>query len=140
MAHLTHMTNTLNAFTGIDDSSNTSAKLNNARPLLVVHSGNTTMGRSASLRILLRGLASPARPLNGGTAPVKRRIVRRETVRKPWIGMRTDGGRDPVEIVAEPVPVRRPGVLDLDVSTREESFSIGAGIGRTKIGSNLQEK
>lgn len=134
------MTNTLNALTGIDGSSNTSAKRKRARPLLVVHSGNTTIGPVASLRMLFRGLASPARPLNGGTCPVMQSISRSDTVWKPWIGTRAAGERVAEdEMAAEPVPVRRPGALALDVLMRERYWSIGAGFGRTNTGLNLPE-
>ena len=41
------------------------------------------------------------------------------------------------EIAAEPVPVRRPVVLAVEVVDVSESSWTGSVIGRTKVGSNL---
>lgn len=40
------------------------------------------------------------------------------------------------EIAAEPVPVRRPGVLAVGMEVLESSWT-GSVIGRTNVGSNL---
>jgi hypothetical protein len=42
------------------------------------------------------------------------------------------------EIAAEPVPVRRPGVLAVGAGEALESSWTGSVIGRTNIGSNLR--
>ena len=41
------------------------------------------------------------------------------------------------EIAADPVPVRRPGVLAVGVEEVAESSWTGSVIGRTNVGSNL---
>jgi len=58
-SYLTHMINTLNSFTG-RDSWKKSANRNKPLPLLVVHSGKTTIGLLDVLRISSseRGVAS----------------------------------------------------------------------------------
>ena len=57
------------------------------------------------------------------------------------MGRRAAGGRDASEeIAAEPVPVRRPGVLGFDESMWEWYFSMRGTFGRTNIGSNLPER
>jgi hypothetical protein len=56
------------------------------------------------------------------------------------MGARGAGGRDAGEdIAAEPVPVRRPGVLEVGVPAREERIVTGVVTGRTKIGLNLEK-
>jgi hypothetical protein len=54
LTHRIHMTNTLNLFTGTGHPLKSSANLRRPRPLLVVHSGKTTTGRFAELRISSR--------------------------------------------------------------------------------------
>jgi hypothetical protein len=54
LTHRMHMTNTLNPFTGTGRPLKSSANLRRPRPLLVVHSGKTTTGRFAELRISSR--------------------------------------------------------------------------------------
>lgn len=65
---------------------------------------------------------------------------RSESSRKPWIGSRLVVGRlDGVDMAADPVPVRRPGVVLLTVGFADDvsEDSICDVTGRIKIGSNL---
>ena len=140
--YLTHITNTRNLRTGTVTPANTSAKRSSPRPLLVVHSGKTTSGRSARARSASKLSYTP--PLvelySPGTYPVAERIPSRDTRRKPrtfarGVGLRVDGE----DIAAEPVPVRRPGVTLSGVEDRPEvDRSTGAHTGRMNIGSYLK--
>ena len=89
MANLVHITKTSQPF-GVVVRPNTSAKRRSPLPLLVVHSGRTTIGRSAVLR-----MSSSGRPLPGcgRTFPVDRTISRSDAVRKPVIGARGTASR-----------------------------------------------
>ena len=86
--HLTHMTNILYSVTGTVCPLKTSANRSNARPLLVVHSGNTTTGRSARRRMSSRLLDfdSP-RATGGGTHPVKFTMDNKDTWRNAKTGL-----------------------------------------------------
>jgi len=91
---------------------NTLAKRRSPRPLLVVHSGNTTTGRPADLRISLSGRTPEPFVKYGGRRPVRHIICRRETWRNPLIGI--DGTAECFWgdwILAEPVPVTLPGLF-----------------------------
>jgi hypothetical protein len=139
--YLTHMTNTSYPLTGIFFScSKTSANLSSPRPLLVVHSGNTTTGRSELRLISSSEAGGVSDGKKGGTDPVARNIVSIETDRNPRIRERIvailAAGE---EIAAEPVPVRRPGVLVIGVEDLESGSGswTGSQIGSTNIGSNL---
>lgn len=80
-AHLTHMMKILYPLTGIFFSCvKTSVNRSNPRPLLVVHSGNTTTGRSEALLISSRDFVfSSSVGKKGGTNPVVRIMVNIET-------------------------------------------------------------
>lgn len=139
-SHLAHMTNTLNFWTGTSIPEKTSAKRRRPLPLLVVHSGKTTTGRSALPRMFSNVVYSGMSAGEAGVAPVDAMRVRSETGLKPRIlergvGMRVEGD----EIAAEPVPVRRPGVLVTGAEPREFVGSVLAGsqTGNTNIGLNL---
>jgi hypothetical protein len=114
-AHLTHMIKILYDRTGILGglSPNICANLSNARPLLVVHSGNTTTGPRALFRISSRGriaLEEEALIPNGGIHPVTESILKSDTSQNPMIRL-WDCGVDAIvgnETFAEPVPVLLP--------------------------------
>lgn len=75
--------------------------------------------------------------------PVLLSMDRSETSRKPWTGSRVTVGRlDGVDIAADPVPVRRPGVVLLTVGFIDDvsEDSICGVTGRIKMGSNLVAK
>lgn len=129
----THMTKTPYLRTGTTTfSPKTSANLSKARPLLVVHSGNTTTGPLADCLISSSDLGST--PLSEGVPPIVRIISHRVAVRKPRMLVR--GRAEGVEMFAEPVPVLRPGADVGDV--RRVAGSISSGMGRTNVGLNLR--
>ena len=108
--------------------------------MLVVHSGKTTIGLLALLRIVSRELYVVCSDVVDGVVPVADMIDSRDTSLKPrtlerGVGVRAEGE----EIAAEPVPVRRPGVTVIGLELRDVAFSVvgGSHTGRTKIGSNL---
>jgi hypothetical protein len=105
--HRTHMTNTLCPLTGTGRPLKISANLRRPRPLEVVHSGNTTTGRFAELRISSRLEQLPF-DASKGILPVRMMMCRRDTLRKPTIFARRATGLVGREIAAEPVPVLRP--------------------------------
>lgn len=119
----------------------TSAKRKIPLPLLVVHSGNTTSGWVA-LPLMLsnerRGDPN-GEALNGGTWPVKRSMEKRDTSRNPVIGMRAATTLLGDCILADPVPVRRPGVWVIGVDALDEKGGDGTAsqTGSTKIGLKL---
>ena len=107
-AHLKQATKTLNFLTGTGIPVKISAKRSTPRPLLVVHSGNTAIGRLAELRMLSRDATEPAEP-GSGMLPANLMMDSRDMTRNPLIGMRFIEGRlDGVETFADPVPVPRP--------------------------------
>ena len=131
--------------TGTFTPRKTSAKRSSARPLLVVHSGNTTTGRSA-LRRTSSSVSGRAdvEPAMSGRCPVESIMESRPTRRKPTMGTRCVGLRAEEaegEMAAEPVPVRRPGVremgVDVDLSGDVERSSVSQ-TGRRKIGLKLR--
>ena len=139
----THITNTLYFITGTFTPRKTSAKRSSARPLLVVHSGNTTTGRSAQRRTSssVSGGAD-VEPAMSGRCPVERIMESRPTRRKPTMGTRCVGLRAEEaegEMAAEPVPVRRPGVREMgvDFSGGVERLSVSQ-TGRRKMGLKLR--
>jgi hypothetical protein len=134
LTHRIHMTNTLNPFTGTGQYLKSSANLRRPRPLLVVHSGKTTTGRFAELRISSR---LKYLPLDASRAvpPVYMIICRRDTLRKPAIFTRRARGLVGCEIAAEPVPVLRPVAR---VSRCVSCCCTGSLLtGRTNMGSKL---
>lgn len=139
--HRAHMTKTLYLITGSLTSPNTSANRSSARPLLVVHSGNTTTGLSALLRMPSSVSAScVAADSATGSRPVAASMESSETRRKPTMGMRVEGARvDGEEMAAEPVPVRRPGVREMgeEVCVGAAGMSSVSQTGRTNIGLKL---
>ena len=136
--YLMHITNTLYPIIGTCLSVNISANLSSPRPLLVVHSGNTTIGRSTVFRISSRLLALAALS-SRGTCAVAQMMESNDTRRNPVIGIGVLTDLVEVEcIAAEPVPVRLPGVF----MTGIDSCEAGSGViceltGRTKTGLNL---
>lgn len=81
--------------------------------------------------------ATPSKP-NGGSLPVEDSILSNDTSRKPIIGLRSreaDGvvGR---EMLADPVPVRRPVILIVDLVFSSLLVVGGMAIGSTKTGLN----
>ena len=133
--HRTHITNTWNSFTGRLRGGNTFENLRRPRPLLVVHSGNITTGLSALLLMSSSGryCTSPWRV--AGIVPVEASILSRDTSRNPSTSERGTADRAGVEMAAEPVPVRRPGVLVIGVDEREaEVRSTSWHTGRRKVG------
>jgi hypothetical protein len=132
------MTKSLNFLTGILSPRKSSAKRSIPRPLLVVHSGKTTMGRSALWRISPRLLGFSAVRPYGGTCPVRCKIANSDTWRKPRIGFRSLKALLDVDILAEPVPVRRPGVVAVGVCEASRGTSMASNMGRTNIGLNLK--
>ena len=142
-AYLAHMMKILNSRTGISGglAPNTGANLNNARPLLVVHSGNTTTGPRALFRISSReriALEEEGSTPNGGAHPVTDSILKSDTSQNPMIGLRECGVdivgsetfADPVPV---PLPVDRSGGLVESLCTRAGGFTTG----RTNVGLNL---
>jgi hypothetical protein len=113
MAYRAHMINTLYCLTGIGVAgSKTSAKRSSPRPLLVVHSGNTTTGLSTFLLISSKETApSDGSPYVEGVCPNEQSIFHNDTLWKPVIGVRCIVPFLLRLIAADPVPVRRPGVL-----------------------------
>lgn len=131
----------LNFRTGTSMPVKISGNLSNPLPLLVVHSGKTTTGRSALMRIAsrLENSAFSSSTYSPGTWPVAASMESRETRRKPRTFARGVGVREEEdEIAAEPVPVLRPGVT---LSGAEDFAALprstGAHTGKTKIGSKL---
>ncbi len=134
------MTKTLYFMTGTFMPRKTSANLSKARPLLVVHSGNTTTGLSALLLISssVSGFAD-VKPAMSGRCPAEEIMESKLTRLKPTMGTRCVGflaAGD--EIAAEPVPVRRPGVraMGADFSVGDERSSV-SHTGRRKMGLKL---
>jgi len=112
-SYLTHITKTFQPFIG-RDSRKISANRNKPLPLLVVHSGKTTTGRSDVLRISSneRGLAPAV--VGEGTLPVSLRMVNNETSLKPVIGicevgLRLEAGTSGILFLG----ARRPGVCKI---------------------------
>lgn len=138
-SYRTHITKTLNPLTGTA-MLNTLANRSSPLPLLVVHSGNTTIGRLAVFLISSIDEAG-ADPDVVGTCPVKLIIWSRETCLNPTIGIRVDGVRAACWMFAEPVPVLRPGVYAMGVADPEDDLGVeltsGEGTGRMKTGLNL---
>jgi hypothetical protein len=106
------MTNTLYFLTGTVSCEKTLEKRSIPRPLLVVHSGNTTMGLSAFFLISSRLVESDseARTPYGGAWPVRRNTDSSETRRNPRTGTLALTALPWDDIFADPVPVRLPGV------------------------------
>lgn len=118
-------------------SNNFSPKRSSPRPLLVVHSGNSIRGLLAFARIVSSVCApSSGKPYVAGVSPRDRSSFRRLTAWNPTTGVRSTALADfrRVEIAAEPVPVRLPGVFDM--SEIDATSGVGA-TGNMKIGSNL---
>jgi len=114
---LAHMMKTLYFDGGTEIPLNTFPNRKSPRPLLVVHSGKTTIGRPA-FRAFTRTSSNDFAESEllsfpkGGALPVNEIISRREDSMKPLICARSVGARAAgVEIAAEPVPVLRPGVV-----------------------------
>lgn len=109
--------------------------------MLVVHSGKTTIGLFASLRIVSRDVYVTCWVDVDGTAPVADIIDNRDTSLNPitlerGAGVRVEGE----EIAAEPVPVRLPGVMVIGFAFLLEavlSVLTGSQTGETNTGSNL---
>jgi len=141
------MRKTLYPFTGVSLSSlKTSANRSKPRPLLVVHSGNTTTGPCARFLTCSKlSCFSLSLEVGVGILPVWVIMDQSETTLKPstfaWgIGFRfLDANVAEFEIAAEPVPVLRPGVLTGGVEEVSESSWTGSVIGRTNVGSNLRK-
>jgi len=104
----------------------------------VVHSGKITTGLDA-----VRLISSNVRQgepgfvfWKGGTHPVILIIERRDNCWNPRIGIRETGVLDGTKMLAEPVPVRRPGVCVIGVDERdgEDVSGSDSGIGITKMG------
>jgi len=77
--------------------------------------------------------------LCAGTLPAARIIVIKDALRKPLTGLRLVAERvDGVDMAAEPVPVRRPGVR-IDAEPLVE-VSIASATGSTNIGLNLNAR
>lgn len=112
---------------------NTSAKRSKPRPLLVVHSGNTTTGRAERDRMSSRVDVTGSGVV---TRPVKLIMDRRETSLNPVMGVCAVDALGWTWMFAEPVPVRRPGVCVMGVEGRELLGVSGTvtGIGMTKTG------
>jgi len=116
-------------FTGISLSClKTFANRSNPRPLLVVHSGNTTMGLCARFLTSSKlSYFSLSLEVWVGILPVWRIIDQSETTLKPsifaWgVGCRfLEANVAEFDIAAEPVPVLRPGVLVVGVEEVSES-------------------
>jgi len=141
-----HMRKTLYPFTGIFLSClKTSANRSKPRPLLVVHSGNTTTGPFA-LFLTSSKLSCFSLSLEVwvGILPAWVIMDQSETTLKPrifacGIGCRfLDANVAEFEIAAEPVPVLRPGfwTVGVEVEVSESSWT-GSVIGRANVGSNL---
>ena len=141
-----HMRKTLYPFAGIFLSClKTSANRSKPRPLLVVHSGNTTTGPCARFLTCSKlSYFSLSLEVWVGILPVWVIMDQSETVLKPstfaWgVGCRFfEANVAEFEIAAEPVPVRRPGVWTIGVEEVLESSWTGSVIGRTNVGSNLR--
>lgn len=90
-SYRTHITKTLNPLTGTA-MLKTLANRSRPLPLLVVHSGNNTIGR---LAVFLRSsIENAGAELDVvGTCPVKLIILSKETCLNPMIGIRVDGVR-----------------------------------------------
>ena len=118
-AYRTHITNTLNSFTGTGmEGSKTSANRSRPRPLLVVHSGKTTTGLLAEVRMLSSDFdPSKDSPLVDGVCPREESTFQRETWWKPVIGMRCIAPSLLIAIAAEPVPVCLPVEVFASVCT-----------------------
>ena len=117
-----------------------SANLSIARPLLVVHSGKTTIDLSAACRISSRVLGDIL-DAYGGMWPVARSIESKGTLRNPMTDLRTLGALFGDDNAAEPVPVFRPGVCMMGVEAREDwvGISTASHTGKTKVGLNLEK-
>ena len=120
----------------------TLAKRRSPRPLLVVHSGNTTIGRPADLRISSSECIRESFVKYGGKRPARHMICRRETWRNPLIeigGIAECFWED--WILAEPVPVALPGLFVIETEFFRSFSSSGrnSGIGSTKTGLQLFE-
>jgi hypothetical protein len=139
-----HMMNKLKFLTGTPSPGKTSAKRSNARPLLVVHSGNNTSGRSAVLHNSSRldKFALGGEPY-GGTRAVETSTESNDTRRNPRTGLRGIGALAADDNAADPVPVLRPGVLRFDCGDKGAECGgdrvTVSQTGRTKIGSNLKQ-
>jgi len=76
---------------------------------------------------------------NGGTNPVREINSRKDTCLNPRIGTRGTSVPEGTWTLADPVPVRRPGVrvMDVDVCRRTGLSGIDSGIGMTNVGLKL---
>ena len=132
---------TPNFLVGTCSLGNIFENLNSPRPLLVVASGNTTIGLSACIWMSSNFKQDVVVAPYGGTRPVRKIISRREVMRNPRNVPRGEACR--VEVMfAEPVPVRRPGVW-LTIPSRPGVGVVtfnGSKTGRTKIGLNLPKE
>jgi len=140
-SYLTHMTKILYPLTArvVDSCWKTAANLSRPRPLLVVHSGKTTIGRSALRLMSSSDDTVLAVGKKGGASPVAWSIDNRETGLKPRMRERAVGARTGgEEIAADPVPVRRPGVrvTGLEVEDSIAGEYRGSHAGNTNMGSN----
>ena len=145
--YLIHMRRIWYPFTGIFFSClRTSANRSRPRPLLVVHSGNTTTGPCARFLTSSKlSYFSLSFEVWVGILPVWAIMDQSDTTLKPrtfagGVGFRfLEANVAEFEIAAEPVPVRRPGVLAVGVGGAfMESSWTGSVIGRTNTGSNLR--
>jgi len=104
--------------------------------LLVVHSGNTTTGLSDFTRISSRdNVLSPGAGASGNF-PVWCNMANREATRNPRIGERVAGDAPPSpgdDMAAEPVPVRRPGVVKDELDSCK-ALGASEATGMTNIG------
>ena len=140
------MRNTLRPFTGVSFSCvKTFANRSKPRPLLVVHSGNTTTGPCARFLTSSKlSYFSLSLEVWRGFLPVWVIMFQSETTLNPRTFARGVGFRfleanvAEFEIAAEPVPVRRPGVWVVVVEGTSESSWTGSVTGRTNVGSNLR--
>jgi hypothetical protein len=134
-ADLAHMTNTLYSLAGTTSCEKTFENRSIPRPLLVVHSGNTTTGLSALFLISSRLTKSDpaARAPYGGAWPVRRIADSRETRLNPRIGTIALAALFRDDIFADPVPARLPGGR-----TEGRESARGSVIGSKKIGLNLK--
>ena len=138
--HLTHMMKILCTFTGMLCPLKISANRSNPRPLLVVHSGNTTIGWSAWWHMCskLSNFVFESAEY-GGTCPVKFTMDNNDTLRNPSTGIRALAALFGEGILAEPVFVRPPVLwtVAVDFWDDNEVFSTVPQTGSTNIGLKL---
>lgn len=143
--YLMHMRKTLYPFTGRFPSClKTLANRSKPRPLLVVHSGNTTTGPCTRFLTCSKlSYFSLSSEIWVGILPVYVIMDQSETTLKPSTFTRGVGRRffeanvAEFEIAAEPVPVLRPGVWTVGAEEVSGSSWTGSVIGKTNVGSNL---